>query len=467
MLASRRVLAIGGAIGVLAAIAVGAYFVLRNVLTASSPQQETYRSAIVERGNLRETISATAPLEAQRRVDLTFLQSGQVEAVLVEPGQRVRTGDLLMTLDSSRAQLDLADAQLAVELQRIALEQLRSGPSPNEIASAAAAVQRAQAQLNQISQPVSEETIRIAQANLQLAESQRAIAYQDWSNQIDLYGSGYQVDIAQKRAESAELAVEIAKLELANAQEGASSGQVNAARAAVHQAQAALSRLLEGPNEVDLRLAELQIAQAELALESARASLDDMRITAPFSGIVSAVNYKVGEQAIAGLPAVTLLDDSSFHIDILVDEVDIARVKEGQLAFITLDAYPDAQVSGHVEHISPIAINVGGVTSFEVRVRVEASSVPLRDGMTASVEIVVSELTGVLLVPNWAIRFDRTTGKAYVNVLRSDGTVEEVEIELGARGATMSEVRRGLEEGDTVVVSLQREGLNLFSREGQ
>lgn len=467
MLTLRRALTIGGGIGVLAVVAAGAYFMLRDSLGAPRQQEETYRSAVIERGNLRETVSATAPLEARQRLDLTFLQSGRVEAVLVEPGQRVQAGDLLMTLDSSRAQLDLVDAQLALDLQRIALEQLRSGPSQNEIAAAAAAVQRAQAQLDQISQPVGAEAIRIAQANLQLAESQRAIAYQDWSNQIDLYGSGYQVDIAQKRAESAELAVEIAKLELANAQEGASAGQINAARAAVHQAQAALSRLLEGSNEIDLQLAELQIAQAELALESARASLDDTRIIAPFSGIVSAVNYKVGEQAVAGLPAVTLLDDSSFYADVLIDEVDIVRVQEGQLAFIELDAYPEAEVSGHVERISPVAVNIGGVNSFEVRVSIASSSVPLRDGMTASVEIVVSDLTDVLLAPNWAIRFDRTTGKAYVNVLREDGTVEEVEIEIGARGATMSEVRAGLREGDVVVVSLQREGLRFFEGNGE
>ncbi len=66
------------------------------------------------------------------------------------------------------------------------------------------------------------------------------------------------------------------------------------------------------------------------------------------------------------------------------------------------------------------------------------------------------------LIPNWAVRFDRSTGQAYANILRDDGTIEEVQIEIGVRGSTMSEVRRGLQEGDRVVVSSQREGINLF-----
>lgn len=460
----HRILSAAAAAVVVGLVAAGGFFMLRPALGVQAQDETGYRSAIVERGDLRETVGVTAPLEAKQRVDLTFLRSGAVEIVSIEPGQRVRAGDVLMQLDTSQAQLDLVDAQLTVDLQRLALEQLRSEVSPYRVASAGAAVQRAQAQLDQISQPVSIETIRVAQANLQLAESQRAIAYQDWSNQLALYGSGYQADLAQKRAEAADMAVEIAKLDLANAQEGAAPGQLDSARAAVRQAQAALARVLEGPSDLDLRLAELQIEQAQLAVDNARIALDDAYILAPFDGIVIGLNYVVGEQAVAGLPAVTLIDDSAFHTDVLVDEIDIARVAEGQTADIKLDAYPDAVVSGHVVSISPVAVSAGGVTSFEVRIAVDSSTALLRDGMTASAEILVSELQDVLLVPNWAIRIDRASGRAFVNVQRSDGTVEEVQIDLGLRGASVSEVRSGLREGDVVVISLEREGLDIFGQ---
>ncbi len=463
----RRILTVIGVVVVVGVVASGAYFMLRDRLSlpgaSSASQTEAERAAVIGRGDLRETVSVTAPLEARQRSDLTFLLSGKVAIVNVTTGQRVQAGDLLMQLDTSAYELNIADAALAVELQQVALEQLQAGPSQFDVAAASAAVQQAQAQLDRLSQPVSDEAIRIAQANLQIAESQRLIAYQNWTNQEDLYpNGGYAVDLARKQAEASEMAVQIAVLELANAQEGASSSQVASARAAVRQAQAALSRLLEGPSDIDIQLAQLQIEQAELALENARASLNDAQIIAPYDGVVVAVHYRPGESATAGLPAVTLIDDSQFYIDVLVDEIDIARVAPGQLAFIGLDAYPEAHVSGHVLRISPVAISIAGVNSFEVRIGLDAADVPLRDGMTATVDIVVSELTDVLLVPNWAIRFDQATGTAFVNVQRPDGSVEEVPIDIGKRGATMSEVRSGLQEGDIVVVSLGREELDLF-----
>jgi HlyD family secretion protein len=70
--------------------------------------------------------------------------------------------------------------------------------------------------------------------------------------------------------------------------------------------------------------------------------------------------------------------------------------------------------------------------------------------MSAAADITIDELEDVLLVPNWAIRFDRDTGATLANLVRTS-TVEEVEIEIGVRGADSSQVLSGLEEGDVVV----------------
>ena len=423
---------------------------------------QTYRIGEVERGDLRETVSATGSVEAQERSELTFFLSGEVEAINVEVGQRVQAGDLLMRLDTSQHELDLINSQLALELQQVALAQVLAGPSQFDIAAAQAAVDRAQAQLDQLRRPPDEEAVRIAQANLELRRSDLWLQQVNRDSTREWYGLGYQLDLANRQVEAAELAVQIAQQELINAQQGVSSNDIAVAEAAVRQAQASLSRLLEGPTEIDIQLAQIQFEEAKLALENARLALEDAEIVAPFDGVIADVRYEIGEQVVAGLPAVVLLDDSAFYIDLLVDEVDIARIEEGQLAFISLDAWPEAEVTGHVVRIAPDAVDVNGVVSYEVRVQLDESDVEIRDGMTATVDIVVSELTDVLLVPNWAIRFDRDTGAAYVNVQRDDGTIEEIEVEVGVRGATMSEVREGLTEGDVVVVSLERENFSFF-----
>ncbi len=433
----------------------------------SAPAQqdgEAVREATIRRGDLRETVSVAARVEPVQRAGVSFTTPGEVAEVNIRQGQRVTAGDQLMALDVAQLELAILDAELAVELQQLALQALQEGPSNAEIASARASVQQAQARLDQVAQPVTDEAIRLAQANLQLAESDRAIAYQRWTdalNQHNQDGQHPDVIIAQKAAEAAELTVQVRVLELANAQEGASEGEVAASRAQVRQSQAVLSRLLEGPSEMDLELQRLAVEQAQLALVDAKAALDEVAVFAPFDGVVTAVNFRPGEQAVPGLPAVVIVDDSSFYLDVPVDELDIIRVREGQPAVVELDAFPGVELTGEVERIVPVGRELAGVTTFSVRVVLHPTDVPLREGMTATANIVVAELSDVLLVPNWAVRFDRTTGQAYATVRVDDQTVEEVAIELGVRGETDSEVRSGLEEGDVIVLSLERQGLGV------
>jgi HlyD family secretion protein len=102
------------------------------------------------------------------------------------------------------------------------------------------------------------------------------------------------------------------------------------------------------------------------------------------------------------------------------------------------------------------------VVTYLVTINIEPQGVLLRPGMTANATIVVEQMDGVLKVPNWAVRLDRETGRAFVNRLLADGTVEEVTIETGLRNEQFSEILSGLAEGDIVVVTNEREGFNFF-----
>lgn len=442
---------------------VGSLLISRAV--PAQQDQSKYRSAVIERGDIRETVSATGPIAAKDRANLSFLLSGSVQQISVVEGQHVQKGDVLMTLDTSKFQLDLANAQLTAELQQLAFNQLVAGADKFDIAASRAAVARSAAQLAQMTAPPDEESVRLAQTNAELAQNNLWRAQAGRDQVVILFNAGkaaqHQVDEANKDVESAELGVKIAEQQVVNAQQGANSQDIVAARANLYQAQSSLNRLLEAPTPADVELARVQIEQAMLSVESARLNINNARIDAPFDGTVASVNIQVGEQASPGQPAMLLIDDSAYHIDLLVDEVDIARLSDGQLAFVRLDASPDTSISGHVSRIAPDGVTVRGVVSYEVRVDIDDANVPIKDGLTATVDIVVSELSNILLVPNWAIRFDRQTAQAFVNVHRKDGTIEEVKVVLGKRGETMSEALEGLVEGDEVVVSLERE--NPFS----
>jgi HlyD family secretion protein len=146
-----------------------------------------------------------------------------------------------------------------------------------------------------------------------------------------------------------------------------------------------------------------------------------------------------------------------------VDEIDIDQITVGQEVQITLDALPDRTIPGVIAEIAPTAVASGaGVVTYLVTINLEPGEVQLRPGMTVNASIVVEEIEDVLVVPNWAIRLDRESGQAFVNRLRADGTIEEVPIETGLRNDQFSEVLAGLEEGDVVAVTSEREGLNFF-----
>jgi HlyD family secretion protein len=181
------------------------------------------------------------------------------------------------------------------------------------------------------------------------------------------------------------------------------------------------------------------------------------------AGRVASLQIREGEQATPGAPAITLIDEGAYHIEVSVDEIDIDQIAEGQPVEITLDALPDTVLDGVVSEIAPTAVTSGvGVVTYLVTINIDAGDVALKPGMTANATIITDLLDGVLVVPNWAIRLDRESGQALVNRLATGGEIEEVPIVTGLRNEQFSEVISGLVEGDVVVVTNQREGLGAF-----
>jgi len=118
-----------------------------------------------------------------------------------------------------------------------------------------------------------------------------------------------------------------------------------------------------------------------------------------------------------------------------------------------------------VTSVAPSATTTGGAVTYRVRIDLAQTDLPLRAGMTATANIIVQRLEGVLLVPNWAIRIDRTTGQAYVSILTEDGNLQDVPVVLGLRGEVASQVVAGVEEGQVVAVSLAGQNLSLFGEQ--
>jgi HlyD family secretion protein len=186
-------------------------------------------------------------------------------------------------------------------------------------------------------------------------------------------------------------------------------------------------------------------------VDSAQATLDQVKIKAPFSGTILAVNVVQGDMVDPGTLVVVIADLSEMHVDVPVAEVDYNRLAAGQSAQLVLDAIPDATYHGKVTQIGLNASASGGSVSYPIRVVVSDADKNMLPGMTVAVEIEVSHLDNVLLVPNRALR--NVNGSLVVFVLRN-GVQKPVTVELGTNNDTMSVVTKGdLKEGDVIVLN--------------
>ena len=501
----RRILLV---IGLILVLAVAGYFIVLQQQAEAEQAIEVVRRAEIENGTIQATVNATGSIEPEALVTLNFGLAGTIQQVNVTRGQIVQAGDVLATLNSEELALLVQQAENALTIQQLTLDQ-RQNAAPSEatlataqadIDAAAANVQVAQANLAQAEAGVLQAQAQRAQllagatsAEIAAAEAEIAArsaeveAIQDNYDRIIEVGLGgtveeqtrFQLFAAQEglRAAQARLSVlqagprsadiQAADAAIAAAQASvlAAEGNVAAATANVARAEANYQRLLEPVTADEIAILEAQIANAQTSLELAQLRLEQSQIIAPMSGRVASVLINAGEQASPGAPAITLVNEGAYHITVNVDEIDIDQITLGQTVDITLDALPDAPVQGEISEIAPTSTNAaGGVVTYLVTINITDvdEAVQLRPGMSANASIVTQVVENVLIVPNWAIRLDRESGEAFVLRENSDGTIAEVTIETGIRNEQFSELIAGLNAGDAVVITSEREEFSLF-----
>ena len=168
-------------------------------------------------------------------------------------------------------------------------------------------------------------------------------------------------------------------------------GAVAVAQAALDEARRQYDRVKNGPNPDVLKQAEANLTNAEAQVESARQALTDLELKAPFAGVVSQIKVRTGEWVIAGQPVMMLADLAELQVETTdLSEIDVARLDVGNAAVVTFDALPEVEVQGVVHSIAPKSDEGAGV-NYRVVVQLDEIPAKLRWGMTAFVDITVSE----------------------------------------------------------------------------
>jgi HlyD family secretion protein len=192
--------------------------------------------------------------------------------------------------------------------------------------------------------------------------------------------------------------------------------------------------------------ARSQVVRSQVAVDNARIQLEDTDVRAPITGTVlekdverGAVIASATSNVSGGTTLLKMADLNQVQVRTLVDETDIGKLQPGQLATVTVDAYPQRPFPGTVLKIEPQAQTEQNVTMFPVLVRIDNKEGLLRPGMNAEVEIHVGRRNDVLAVPNAALRTPRDVASA-ASVLGL--SPEAVQKELAAETPSVSGSQR-------------------------
>ncbi len=490
----------------------------------------TLSSVVEASGTVRSEQSALLTWETSGRVAWTLaeqpgeaVRAGQVLAELDDttlPGHvilaQANLAEAQKQLDNLlNTSLTQAQALKAVEKAEQALEDAQhpeaaQAAALQAVAAAEADLEDAQLQLAILTKPVPQSAIEQAYANMLLAEKkltdlQSEIArieqkikgpFDPWESkkmyQKMLDGLNLQLPQAQLRYERAvnkynDLLEPPDPLDVAVAQ-----AAVEAAQAQLDDARRQYERIKDGYSEADLAVLQAQlddarreyervkngpppddVAALEARIAAARAVAAQAQITAPFSGTLTEVYARPGDQVAPGTPAFRVDNLSRLLVDASVSEVDINRVQVGQEAVITLDGVFAREYRGRVVEVAPVGVETRGVTTFPVTVEILDADEAVRPGMTADVQIITRSMEDVLLIPSRALRM--LNGERVVYVLPPEGepldgtrqglpffsvgqasesSLTPVPVILGVSANGYSEVLSGdLKEGDLVVLN--------------
>jgi len=346
---------------------------------------------------------------------LSAQTGGTVLEVLVEPGDELAAGDLLIRFDPTNVQLAVQRAEVALESAQAQLAHLKAGPRPEQVAAAEAhieaaraALSQAAAQRDQLKSGTTDAEIAAAQADVAAAQAEQLVA-RDAHDQTmkcyDIPGSddkacpllGPLEEQARFRLHAADEALAAAQARLDALVAGADD-QIRAADAAVwatdarlEVAQAELALLQAGATVEEIAIAQVAVEEAEVALAEARVALEHCEIRAPIAGTAGAVRVRMGESVVPGQPLITLGDLTTLRIETTdLDDVDVAQVRLNQPAAVTFDALPGRVFTGRVARISPMAEpDLAGGDNYTVIVALDELAPEIRWGMDAFVTLEV------------------------------------------------------------------------------
>jgi len=482
-------------------IAIAGFFIFRGDSTTLA--ERTTQAAI---GDIEQEVSVTGRVKSAQTVNLAFDRSGRVILVAVRAGDRVSSGQILAQLDSSELYAQRQKELANISAQEQKLNQLMAtANSSGQTGNSSATDALSKSLKISIDAMIDLTNIQYAYFNFysqeanQIADAKEKALKEIYGvNGLGRVGSWYftalnsglknKIGQAEQNPSSADYDILIPEtknmlLAVKNALEITNSGMtgtagVSAADFAIIKTDtdliiAQISGLTTQTKSLinedyDINIAKLQVDQAKANLALIDAQIAKNTLRAPFYGTITNVDIERGEIAGAG-SVISMIGSAKFEVEVNVSEADIAKVKIGNQAVITFDAYgSDNKFEAMVAHIDPAAKIIEGVATYRVTLQFTKQDARILPGLTTNIDIKTNHKDNVLYVSSRDIIVK--DGKKYLRVLVQKDTndirfanlqaisegetqkIYDLEVQTGLKGSDgRIEIISGVEEGDLIV----------------
>jgi HlyD family secretion protein len=404
-----------------------------------------------------DQVETSGNLGAAQLTTLAWGTTGLIENVNVTIGQKVKSGDVLASLDINTvpadlvvAQSDLANAKRNLEdllkfnisLAQAQLNVIAARKDVEEAANIYAALDYPRA--TEVFIQNLEAQIEAAQRNVTLLTKQ----YKEVQDHLDGDPIKTSAEIALTNAQM-DLNELIATLNWytgkpTEADYEEAKAKLDLARAALEQARLERDRVKDGPDPLELEAAKANVAAAQ-------AKVNAMTIIAPFDGEIIFIKAQAGNSVSNGEEAIGIVNRDTIQIETQIDEASIAQISAGDVVEVTMDSLADTILTGKVTLINPIGQTVSGLVKYTVIVSLDPIDQPLLFGATAAVTIITSEPHTLLAIPLGALQTD-DRGEYVMRVTMTG--IERIDVISGdLSGKVVTLISAGdLKEGDHVQV---------------
>lgn len=382
-------------------------------------------STKVARGAMRVVVSETGTVQPLTKVEIKSRVAGQVAKLLVDVGQKVRKGQVLIQLDTTDMERERARAEADREQAAARLAMLKAGSRREDVVEAEA----------QVSQQ----------------EAAFARAEADWRRGEAAVKAG---TITPREAESARSDYFAAKAQLA-------------------ASRARLAKIRAGSRPEEIAEARAQLSRAEVALKAAEDQLSYASIRSPMAGTVIKRGIEVGEMVSPGVSAtaqgtsmLTVADLDRLIIASSLNQIDVGKVRKGQKVEVRVDSAPGKVFTGEIRKVAPAAEESkdgqSAIQTFPIETILAGSDADaLKPGMSADLDVLVTNKQGALYLPVEAVvRGKGLVGSVTLSAAGKGAKPATASVTLGLTTDTQIEILSGLSEGQEVLIKPAPSGDN-------